>query len=183
VAPASNVHRVVDVVGCAVVALFGLAAAGVLAQSGPPPADATPEQAGISGAVLGALPPVAAPGYRLQMTELVWAPGAYAIQHFHPLAQIACVQAGALGMTMQAGAAMVIRGGSGPTPEATEPMALATEVILEPRDCVAYDEFAAHTVHTVWNASEGETILWTADLVEQAEPYTTYVNGLGTPIP
>lgn len=44
-------------------------------------------------------------------------------------------------------------------------VALDTEVILEPRDCVAYDEFAAHTVHTVWNASEEDSILGTADLV------------------
>ncbi len=161
---------------------LGLAAAGAMAQ-GPPPPDATPEQSGVSGDVLGALAPVAAPGSRLQMTELVWAPGAYATQHFHPLAQIACVQSGALGMTMQEGAATVIRGGPGSTPEATAPMALDTEVILEPRDCVAYDEFAAHTVHTVWNASDEETILWTADLVEQGEPYTTYVNALGTPAP
>ena len=86
-------------------------------------------------------------------------------------------------MTLQEGAATVIRGGTGPTPEATEPMALGTEIILAPRDCIAYDEFAAHTVHTVWNASEGETILWTADLVKQGEPYTTYVNAAGTPMP
>ena len=74
-------------------------------------------------------------------------------------------------------------GGTGPRPEATEQKALATEVILDPRDCVAYDEFATHTVHTDWNASEGETILWTADLVESGKPYTTYVNTSGTPIP
>ena len=171
------------VVGLVAIGLFGLAVAGVMAQATPPPADATPEAFGVNGAVLGALPPVAAPGYRLQMTELVWAPGAYATEHSHPLAQIACVQSGALGMTLQEGGATVIRGGSGPTPEATAPMEIGAEVILEPRDCVAYDEFAAHTVHTVWNASEETTILWTADLVEVGEPYTTYVNASGTPLP
>ena len=117
------------------------------------------------------------------MTELVWAPGAYTTSHSHPLAQIACVQSGARGITQQAGTARVIRGGTGPTPEATEPMALGTEVILEPRDCIAYDEFAAHTVHTVWNTSEGTTVLWTADPVEQGEPYSTYVDASGTPFP
>lgn len=171
------------VAGVAIAALFGLVVASALAQGTPPPEDANPDELGVGGAVLGALPPAAAPGYRLQMTELVWAPGAYATEHSHPLAQIACVQSGALGMTLQEGAATVIRGGSGPTPEATEPMALDTDVILEPRDCVAYDELAAHTIHTVWNASEETTILWTADLVEVGEPYTTYVNASGTPIP
>ena len=173
----------IPVIGRIFVALLGLVAAGGLAQSRPPQADATPQERGVRGAVLGALPPAAAPGYRLQMTELVWAPGAYATSHSHPLAQIACVQSGALGMTLQEGAATVIRGGTGPTPEATAPLALDTEVILGPRDCVAYDEFAAHTVHTVWNAGAETTVLWTADLVEQGEPYTTYVNARGTPIP
>jgi hypothetical protein len=117
------------------------------------------------------------------MTELGWAPGAYATSHTHPLAQVACVVSGALGMTLQQGAATITRGGAGTTPETTEPMALNTEVVLEPRDCVAYDEFATHTVHTVWNASTQTTRIWMADLVEIGEPYTTFVNALGTPIP
>ncbi|MCC7022442.1 MAG: hypothetical protein IT338_06425, partial [Thermomicrobiales bacterium] len=96
------------------VALLALGLAGTLAKGGPSPADATPGQTGIGGAVLGAVAPVAAPGYRLQMTELVWAPGAYATSHSHPLAQIACVQSGALGMTIQQGATTVLRGGAGP---------------------------------------------------------------------
>lgn len=164
-------------------ALFGLLTAGVLAQSGPPPADATPGTSGVNGAVLGAVAPSTAPGYRLQMTELVWAPDAYATSHSHPLAQVACIQSGALGMSMQQGAATILRGGSGPTPAATEPFPLETEVVLGPRDCVAYDEYAAHTVHTAWNASEEATVMWMADLVKIGEPYTTYVNALGTPVP
>ncbi|MCC7024691.1 MAG: hypothetical protein IT338_17820, partial [Thermomicrobiales bacterium] len=68
-------------------------------------------------------------------------------------------------------------------PESAEPLPLNTEVILAPRDCVAYDDFAAHTIHTAWNASEETTILWMADLVEIGEPYTTYVNAEGTPVP
>lgn len=171
------------VVGMVGIALVGAIAAGALAQAGPPAADATPDESGVSGAVLGAVAPVAAPGYRLQMTELVWQPGAYATSHSHPLAQIACVASGALGMTLQQGVATVLRGGSGPTPEAEEPLPLNTEVILAPRDCVAYDEFAAHTVHTVWNAGDETTTLWTADLVHSGEPYTTYVDARGTPIP
>jgi hypothetical protein len=165
------------------VALLGLVAAGVLARGGPPPADAPPGEVGVGGAVLGAVLPVAAPGQRLQMTELVWEPGAYATSHSHPLAQIACVQSGALGMSIQEGATTVIRGGAGPTPAATEPLAIGVEAILNPRDCVSYDEFAAHTVHTVWNASDGTTVLWTADLVEDGEPYTTYVDLAATPAP
>lgn len=166
---------------CMVISI--LVAAGVLAQASPPPSDATPGTVGVQGAVLGAVAPVAAPGYRLQMTELVWAAGAYSTSHTHPLAQVACVQAGALGMTLQQGAATLTRGGAGPQPQSAEAVALNTPAVIGPRDCIAYDEFAAHTIHTVWNASEGETILWMADLVKIGAPYTTMVNAEGSPVP
>jgi hypothetical protein len=145
--------------------------------------DSTPGEAGISNAVLGAVPPVASPGYRLQMTELVWEPGAYSTSHSHPLAQVACVMEGKLGMTLQEGAATLTRGGTGSTPESTEPVALNQEIELGPRDCVSYDEFAAHTVHTVWNASKGTTRMWMADLVKIGEPYITYEPAESTPAP
>jgi len=170
-------------VGSVIVVLLGLIAVGAMAQEVAPSADATPGTVGLRGAVLGAIAPAAAPGYRLQMTELVWAPGAYATSHSHPLAQVACVTSGALGMTLQQGAATITRGGAGATPETTEPIELHTEVVLKPRDCVAYDEFAAHTIHTVWNASTQTTRIWMADLVQIGEPYTTFVNAMGTPVP
>jgi len=176
-----DVMKRISVIG-GVVALLGLIAVGTLAQSAPPPVDATPGTSGVNGALLGAIFPAAAPGYRLQMTELVWAPGAYSTSHTHPLAQVACVQSGALGMTLQQGAATVTRGGSGTTPQSTEPVALNTEVIVGPRDCIAYDEFSIHTIHTVWNASEETTTIWMADLLKLGEPYTTLVNDLGTPV-
>ena len=136
--------------------------------------DSTPGDVGISNAVLGAVAPVAAPGYRLQMTELVWEPRAYSTSHSHPLAQVACVMEGKLGMTLQEGAATLTRGGTGATPESAEPVPLNQEIEIGPRDCVSYDEFAAHTVHTVWNASKGTTRMWMADLVKIGEPYITY---------
>ena len=145
--------------------------------------DATPGEVGISNAVLGAVAPVAAPGYRLQMTELVWEPGAYSTSHSHPLAQVACVMEGALAITLQEGAATLTRGGTGATPESAEPVMPGQEIVLGPRDCVSYDEFAKHTVHTVWNASKGTTRMWMADLVKIGEPYITYVNVEGTPVP
>jgi hypothetical protein len=145
--------------------------------------DTSPGEAGISNAVLGAVLPVAAPGYRLQMTELVWEPRAYSTSHSHPLAQVACVMEGQLAMTLQAGAATLTRGGTGSTPASTEPVALNQEIVLGPRDCVSYDEFAAHTVHTVWNASKGTTRMWMADLVKIGEPYITYEPAESTPIP
>ncbi len=101
----------------------------------------------------------------------------------HPTAIVVCVQSGALGFAIHAGAATVTRRGAGEEPEATEPLALETEAVLEPGDCVACDEFAARTVHSAWNASDGPTVLWEAHLFKSDEPFTTFVDERGTPVP
>lgn len=167
----------------AVVGLSGLVGVGVLAQGGPPPPDATPGAVGVGGAVLGGIDPVAAPGYRLEVSETEWAAGAYVTMHTHPTANVVCVQAGALGFSLQQGAASVTRAGDGERPESTEQLALDAEVVLDPRDCVIFDQYAAHTVHTAWNASDGPTRLWAADLYEIGKPFTTFVDERGTPVP
>src|SRR5215218_10027981 len=165
-----------------VLAVLSLISAGTLAQSRPP-ADATPGAVGITGVPLGGLEPVAAPGYRLEIVELTWEPGAYATRHFHPTALITCVQDGALGFVLQHGAATLTRGGTADAPGEPEPLAVDTEVILESRDCVAFDEFASHMEHTGWNAGDGPLILWEARLLDPEQPFTTYVNEMGTPVP
>lgn len=164
-----------------IMTLLGMVGPVVLAQEGPP-ADATPGAVGISSVPLGAVDPVAAPGYRLQLVELTWEPGAYATRHFHPTALITCVAAGALGFVLHDGAATLTRGGTADTPGAPEPLQLETEVVLEPRDCITFDEFAAHMEHTGWNASDGATVLWEARLLDPGQPFTTYVDDLGTPV-
>ena len=165
----------------ALVAAATLIAASALAQGVPP--DATPGAVGVSGPVLGSLDPVVAPGFRMEMGETRWAPGAYVTRHYHPSAYVVCVLRGAFGFNIQSGAATVTRAGTGATPEATEPLELNTDVILEPSDCVAVDEYAAHTIHTAWNASNEETVLWAVDLYKIGEPITTFVDEQGTPIP
>jgi predicted metal-dependent enzyme (double-stranded beta helix superfamily) len=166
------------------VGLLGLLTTAALAQEGgPPPADATPGAPGVTGPVLGELDPVVAPGYRLRMVETIFAPGSYVTRHTHPTAIIVCVQSGALGFAIQAGAATVTRGGGEEGPEATEPLEADSEVMLEPHDCVAFDHFAHHTVHTAWNAGDGTTVLWEAHLYKSDEPFTTFVNEMGTPVP
>ena len=163
--------------------LVGLLGATVLAQDGRPPADATPGAVGITGVPLGAIDPMAAPGYRLQVVELTWESGAYATRHSHPTALITCVEEGALGFVLQHGAATLTRGGTADAPGEPELLAINTEVILEPRDCVAFDEFASHMEHTGWNAGDGPLILWEARLLDPEQPFTTYVNEMGTPVP
>lgn len=162
---------------------FGLAAVAVLAQATPPAPGVSPSSAGVSGVPLGALEPQAAPGHRLEVVELTWAPGAYAARHSHPTALVTCVQEGALGFRLDAGAAMLVRGGTADAPGKPEPLTPGEEVELAPRDCITFDEFSAHMEHTGWNASEGTTVLWEARLLDPSQPFTTYVDEMGTPMP
>ncbi|MDQ3643120.1 MAG: cupin domain-containing protein [Actinomycetota bacterium] len=165
-----------------VVVGLSLSAVGALAQDRPSP-DAEPGAVGIAGVPIGGVDPVAAPGYRLEVVELTWAPGAYATRHFHPTALVTCVQSGALGFVLEHGAATLTRGGTADAPGRPEPLALEAEVVLEPRDCIAFDQFATHMEHTGWNASEGTTVLWEARLLDPEQPFTTYVDDMGTPVP
>jgi hypothetical protein len=165
-----------------VVALFGLVATSALARGGPPPPAATPGAVGFQGAVLAGIEPAVAPGYRLVMAESVFAPGAYVTSHTHPTAIVVCVQSGALGFAIQHGSATITRGTGAGTPTVAETLAVDTEVVLQPRDCVAFDHFAQHTAHTGWNASDGPTVLWEARLLKTDELFTTFVDAQGTPI-
>lgn len=162
---------------------FGLAAVAVLAQAGPPPPGVSPDSVGVSGVPLGGLEPKAAPGHRLEVVELEWAPGAYVARHSHPTALVTCVQEGALGFRLDAGAAMLTRGGTADAPGEPEPLEPGVEVLLEPRDCITFDEFSAHMEHTGWNASDGTTVLWEARLLDPSQPFTTYVDETWTPNP
>jgi hypothetical protein len=163
-----------------IMAFLGVASAGALAKSGPPPPDATPGSVGFNGIILNGLEPAVAPGYRLVMAEVVLDEGAYATSHTHPTAIVVCVQSGALGFALQHGTAVVMRGGS---EESTETLQANSETLLEPRDCVAFDHFAEHTAHTGWNASDGPTVLWEARLFKTDEPFTTFLDAQGTPVP
>jgi len=161
--------------------ILGIMAPGALAQD-PPPLDATPGAHGTSGVPLGSIDPIAAPGYRLQVVELTWEPGAYTTRHFHPTALITCVQEGSLGFLLQHGAASVTRGGTADAPGEPEPITLNEKVVLAPRDCITFDEFSSHMEHTGWNAGAGNLVLWEARLVDPEQPFTTYVNDMGTPV-
>lgn len=162
-----------------IVSLLSLTLAGGLARNVQVPPDATPGSEGVTSVILGAVDSAVAPGQRLVMAEVVFAPGAYATQHSHPTAIVVCVKSGALGFAIQQGTASITRDGA----ERPETLELDTEVTLEPRDCVAFDHFATHTAHTGWNASEEPTILWEARLFAIDEPFTVFVNEEGTPVP
>lgn len=161
---------------------FSMVVIAAIAQERPAP-DATPGAVGITGVPLAGVEPVAAPGYRLEVVELTWEPGAYSTRHWHPTALITCVQSGSLGFLLEHGAATLTRGGTADAPGAPEALALDTEVVLEARDCITFDELDTHMEHTGWNAGSGPLVLWEARLLDPDQPFTTYVNELGTPVP
>lgn len=162
------------------VSLLALAvAASTFAQGGPPPPDATPGAPGVSAVVLSGLDPVAAPGRGMEMREFTWEPGSYVTPHTHPAAFIICVQDGALGFSIQSGAATVTRGDAAAE---AEPMEIGVEVVLEPRDCVFVDEEPS-TIHTAWNAGDATAVTIETYLFARNEPGRTFVNAEGTPIP
>jgi quercetin dioxygenase-like cupin family protein len=177
-------RRLLTLCSIVVLALMALVTAGVLAQDGPPPADAEPGAPGISFVALSGLDPVAAGGQGLEMREYTWEPGSYGTAHTHPAAFIICVQSGAVGFSIQSGAAVVTRAGdTAATPPAAEPMAVGDEVVLEPRDCVAADDAASRTIHTVWNASDETSITIETYLFDRDLPGRTFVDAMGTPVP
>ena len=86
------------------------------------------------------------------------------------------------GFILHHGAASLTRGGTADAPGSPETLDLNAEVVLEPRDCITFEEFASHIEHTGWNASDGTTILWEARLLDPEQPFTTYVDDMGTPV-
>jgi hypothetical protein len=174
-------------------AMLLLTGFGVLAQGTAPPPDAVPGSFGFKGTVLATVDTSVAPGYQLQLAETVFEPGAYVTSHFHPTAIVVCVQSGALGFALQHGSATVTWFTPAPMPAANDPLLPGTamvqrqllpgsEIVLQPRDCVSFDHFVAHTSHTGWNASDGSTVLIEARLVKSGEPYTVFIDALGTPV-
>lgn len=174
-------HRIVFIVAL-INLLVSLVTPGVLAQE-PPPADTTPGASGVSVVVLSGLDPAHAGGQGLEMREFTWEPGAYVTPHTHPAAFIICTQSGALGFSIQSGAAVVTRSTGIGTPTAAEPMAVGTDVVLAPRDCVAVDQTERGTIHTAWNASDGPTITIETYLFDRTLPGRTFVNAQSTPLP
>ena len=169
----------------AVVALLALAGVGgaldrTVAQDSTPPASGS---VGIAGKVLGAVDPLVAPGYRLEMFYMEWAPDSSVTAHYHPMSFVTCVAAGALGFTLVDGAVTLTRAGAGEMPETTEQVQPNVEVILEPLDCISVDNDVARTIHTARNASDETTIAWEADFYPVVEPVTVFVDEFGTPIP
>ena len=68
-------------------------------------------------------------------------------------------------------------------PEVTAPLALGVEAVPDRRHCLTVDQFTTHTEHSGWIASDGTTVVWETRLLKIGEPYTTFLDAEGTPVP
>jgi hypothetical protein len=150
-----------------------------------------PGASGVTAAVLAAMEPVATDGYELQVFRSVWLPGSSVSTHTNSGALVSCVESGVLTIEIQEGAATVTRAqpirnvpveiARAHPYEGAEAITLGTPISYGPGDCVAFDEDAAHTIHTAWNEGAEPVVLWETHLSIAGEPVTTFVNDQGTP--
>ncbi len=96
--------------------------------------------------VLGSGLPSDAPGMKLWLLRVTFAPGVAAGAHTHPGATVYHVDSGSLVFTLLEGEATIYRAAADPaTPAASEPAELDTEIILNAGDYVFYEGDAAQT--------------------------------------
>jgi quercetin dioxygenase-like cupin family protein len=156
------------VVFVALVAL-GFVTARTAAQDGTPAA-APAGAVGVTIEVRGSGTPDAAADHQLGLRRLTFAPGATIATHHHPGALVLTVESGALGYTLQEGDVTLVRAATNGTPGPTEQLEPGVEVILNPGDAL----FEQAVVHSARNASDGETIVWLASLIEAGQPFTVF---------
>ncbi len=64
----------------------------------------------------------------------------------------------------------LVRAATNGTPGPTEQLEPGVEVIINPGDAL----FEQAVVHSARNASDGETIVWLASLIEAGQPFTVF---------
>ena len=140
-----------------------------------------PGAVGVTAEVLAAIPASAAPGDEVQLFRSVWEPGSSINMHSHPGVVVSCVESGALTFAIQTGAATLIRAHNTGTPAPTEAIQHDDPVTYGPGDCVAFDDDAAHTIHTAWNEGTEPAVLWEAHLYQVGAKSSTFTEAQGTP--
>ena len=136
-------------------------------------ASPTPAYApGVHATILGRKEAVAAPGYYLQLTHILFDPGSSVPPHSHPGDTVTYQLAGAHAFTVLAGTATLVRAGTAP-PAADEPvgeaMALNQEYLIETGDVLLFD---AETVHVGANPTDEPAVLFEAQLRAVGQPLT-----------
>ena len=164
-----RVSVLVSVVVFVALAALGFVTTRSAAQEGTPAA-APAGAVGVTVEVRGTGTPDAAADHQLGLRRLTFAPEATIATHAHPGALVLTVESGALGYTLQEGDVTLIRAATNGTPGPTEQLEPGVEVVLNPGDAL----FEQGVVHSARNASDGETIVWVASLIEADQPFTVF---------
>ena len=169
----------VSVVLFVALSALALVTAHTTAQEGTPAA-APAGAVGITFEPRGSGTPNAAPDHLLGLRRITFAPGATINNHHHPGAPVLTVESGALGYTVLEGEVTVVRAATNGIPGLNEQLMPGVEAILNPGDAL----FEQNVVHSAHNASDGETIVWLASLIEADQPFTIFhdaTEGMATP--
>ena len=148
---------------------LGLVTARTTAQESTPVA-APAGAVGVTIEARGSGTPDAAPEHQLGLRRVVFAPGGVIHNHHHPGALVLTVESGALGYTVQEGDVTVVRAATNGTPGPNEQLTPGVEAILNPGDAL----FEQSVVHSARNASDGETVVWVASVIEAGQPFTVF---------
>jgi quercetin dioxygenase-like cupin family protein len=148
---------------------LGLVTARTTAQESTPVA-APAGAVGVTIEARGSGTPDAAPEHQLGLRRVVFAPGGVIHNHHHPGALVLTIESGALGYTVQEGDVTVVRAATNGTPGPAEQLEVGVEVILNPGDAL----FEQSVVHSARNASDGETVVWVASVIEAGQPFTVF---------
>jgi hypothetical protein len=123
----------------------------------------TLDDASVTGVMLGAVSPLAAPGYRLQLVRNERPIGWFSSSIGRTGAIVCCVTSGELTIELQAGMAVVSRAQEAGEPS-TEMLRLEEPVICRQNDCFSVDTDNLPTMYTAWNAGREPVALWEAYL-------------------
>jgi hypothetical protein len=148
----------------AALALGGRSGARAAQEATPPP---DPE--GVSGEVLAASLPPAAPGMELALRRTTIAPGGGLAPHAHPGQILFVVDAGTWGFTPLEGTFQLMRAAGDGSPAPAEEPPLGVELILTAGDALFAEDFQ----DAMRNAGEDDVVLLMAALTPVGEEFQT----------
>ena len=135
---------------------------------------------GVVGEVFGGAPSARAEGHTLYQLRITFQPGAAVFSHSHPGTVLFSVASGALGWTLVAGVAHVLRGSAagatGPIEDLTEEGA---DVVLSPGDIIYYED---DVIHNARGAADEPSVVLVSLLLTSGEPIVMPADmEMGTP--
>ena len=132
--------------------------------------EATPSD--VTTELLGVGVPSGEPDRALQLIRYTLAPEGRTEPHLRAGIRLTVVESGSYGVTVISGRVVIWRSGDDPAPEATEPLELGVEHVLQPGEALFVDEGAVISSHAI---GEEPLVIWQAALSPTDELTTTSI--------